>query len=215
MSRIAIFGAAGTAGVRIAGEALPRGHTVLSVVRNAASTQIMPGSELVEGDALDADFVAGICPSVDVIVIAVGSRDGNPAFEVAKNMVAVVSAAKVPRPRLIHMGGGGSLLTPDGTRIVDSPGFPVAFLGSARAQAAALDHYREHASACGVSWTFISPPPVYFEPGQRLGMYRTGLDGPVVDAAGRSSISYEDFATAILDEIEEPHFVDQRFTVGY
>src|SRR5258708_2242340 len=73
---------------------------------------------------------------------------------------------------------------------------------------------RAHAKG-RVSWTSLSPPPVYFASGQRTGKYRSGLDHPVEDATGRSSLSYEDFAVATIDEVEQRKFINKRFTVGY
>ncbi len=112
------------------------------------------------------------------------------------------------------MGGGSTLLTPDGKRFIDLPQFPAEYRASALGQAEALDTYRK-SNRSTVRWTYVSPPPIHFAPGQRTGKYRTGLDHPVVDDHGESSLSYEDFAIAVLDEIERPHFVNQRFTVGY
>jgi putative NADH-flavin reductase len=110
------------------------------------------------------------------------------------------------------MGSGATLLLPDGTRPLDNPGFPAEFMDVATGQASALDYYR---SSEGVDWTYFSPPPLEFGPGERTGHYRTGLDYPVTDPEGRAVLSYEDFAVALVDEIEQGRFVNTRFTAGY
>ena len=115
-------------------------------------------------------------------------------------------------PRIIHQGGGASLLTDDGTRYYDLPEYPREFRPHAIGQIRALEAYRVTE---GVTWTYLSPPPVCFSPGERTGRYRTGLDHPVVGDDGESRISYEDFAVAVIDEIEHPRHLNRRFTVGY
>jgi hypothetical protein len=88
------------------------------------------------------------------------------------------------------------------------------YRGPAAGQAEALEVYRQTKNP-RISWTYLSPPPVQFELGQRTGKYRTALDSPVEDDRGEASISYEDFAVAMIDEIETPRFLNRRFTVGY
>lgn len=114
---------------------------------------------------------------------------------------SVARQVRVPR-RGAHPGG----CSPGGGR-TGPPDRPEA-LG----QAAALDHYR---TTSGVDWVYLSPPPGNFEPGDRTGPYRVGDDHPVVDAQGRFGISYEDYAVALVDEIDHPRYHRQRFTVGY
>jgi hypothetical protein len=106
------------------------------------------------------------------------------------------------------MGGGSSLLAPNGKRFLDSPDFPATRLPTATGQAEALDFYRSLGPS-SLNWSYVSPPPIHFAPGERTGQYRTGEDHPVVDARGESSTSYEDFAVAIVDEIERPRFREE------
>lgn len=106
----------------------------------------------------------------------------------------------------------GSLLNADGIRFVDAPGFPGEFRAEVLGQAAALDFYR---ASAGVRWTYLSPPPGNFAPGERLGHYRTGAEHPVTDDQGHYGISYEDYSIALIDEIENPAHLNMRFTVGY
>ncbi|MEV5837684.1 NAD(P)H-binding protein [Nocardia sp. NPDC052112] len=215
MATIAVFGAAGAGGRRIATEATSRGHDVLSIVRNIERAQADSRTKVMRGDGTDVEFITGLAANVDAIVVAVGNPSRSPVLDVAQTMVEAITSLDSLRPRLLHMGGGGSLLTPEGTRILDAPNFPPAFLQSARTQAAALDFYRLHAADCGVTWTFVSPPPVHFEPGERRGTYRTALDTPVVGKDGKAVLSYEDLAVAMVDEIENARFLNTRFTAGY
>ncbi|WP_240553803.1 NAD(P)-dependent oxidoreductase [Streptomyces niveiscabiei] len=112
----------------------------------------------------------------------------------------------------MHMGGGAGLLNQDCVRFFGAPGFPVEYKPYAIGQIQALDAY--HALDDDVTWTYLSPPPVHFAPGERTGHYRTGLDQPVVGDDGQARISYEDYATALLGEIAPQH-LNRRVTVGY
>ncbi|MFY1700637.1 NAD(P)-dependent oxidoreductase [Micromonospora sp. WMMA1923] len=213
MSDIVVFGAGGTAGSRITAEAVRRGHRVTAAVRRPEAVSYLPaGVRVVTGDATSARSVRELAPEADVLVVAVGGGERGLWLDAARTLVEVLRELPDP-PRIIHVGGGSTLLDPDGRRFLDDPEFPDEYRESARGQADALDFYR--AGADGVSWTYVSPPPLEFHPGARTGRYRTGTDQPVVDAAGRSVLSYEDLAVAILDEIEKPAFTNRRFTAAY
>ncbi len=115
-------------------------------------------------------------------------------------------------PLLFWVGGAGSLLLPDGTAVVDSGRIPAAFVPIVMAQVDVLDLLR---SIEGVRWTYLSPAEL-IEPGARRGGgYRLGGDDLVQDDTGASRISYDDFAAAVLDEVEQPEHVGRRFTLGY
>ncbi|WP_432995492.1 NAD(P)-dependent oxidoreductase [Dactylosporangium sp. CA-233914] len=215
MVKIVVLGAAGTAGQRIVAEAGGRGHTVVPVVRDTAKHPAVAGVETVAGDATDPVSVTGLAAGADAVVIAIGSWTSAPWLAAAQAVVTAVAALPQPRPYVLHVGGGATLTTPDGTRFLDLPEFPAEFLPPARGQADALDYYREHASDAGVGWTYLSPPPVDFAVGERTGAYRTGDDQPVTDGEGRSWISYEDYAVAVVDEIGKREHDGRRFTVGY
>jgi putative NADH-flavin reductase len=115
--------------------------------------------------------------------------------------------------RLIAVSGAGSLEVKPGLQLVDTPDFPAAWKPAALAHREAIEVYRK-AGFAEFDWTAVSPSAV-IEPGTRTGHYRTATDQLLVDAQGNSRISAEDFAVAIVDEIEKPKFVEQRFTVGY
>ena len=124
----------------------------------------------------------------------------------------LLEALKLARtPRLVMVGGAGSLKTAAGGALVDAPNFPEAAKAEARAGAEKLHALREQTE---IDWTFHSPSAV-FAPGERTGRYRVGTDQLLTDAEGKSRISQEDYAIALLDEIESPSHRRARFTVGY
>jgi putative NADH-flavin reductase len=212
MSQIVVFGANGRAGQRIVKEALNRGHSVKAVVRYPdGAVDVDSRAILVKGDATIASSVDEHVSSTDAVVLAIGSYSVTPWLKAAKTVVGVLSAHPSPRPRLLHMGGGASLLAPDGGTIMDGTHFPPQYLENAKAQLLALDWYRANAHDAGVDWTYVSPPPVHLAPG----VYRTSLDTPVIDSEGVAVLSYEDLAVAIVDEIESPKYMNKRFTAGY
>jgi uncharacterized protein len=216
MSEIVVFGANGKAGQRIVKEALDRGHSVTAVVRYPDSARDVDArATLAQGDATVASSVREHVSTAHAVVLAIGSYTATPWLKAAKTVVEVLSGEPDPRARLLHLGGGASLLAPDGRWIIDSPYFPPEHLENARGQVLALDWYRANAHKAGVQWTYVSPPPVHFAPGPRRGIYRTALDTPVVDAEGNAVLSYEDLAVVIVDEIETPKYINTRFTAGY
>ncbi|MEU9341786.1 NAD(P)H-binding protein [Streptomyces sp. NPDC048278] len=214
MSRIVVFGAAGKAGSRVVAEAAARGHEVTAVVRDRSRTASVPGGvRLVSGDVTDRGTVAGLAEGADALVVTVGGPDARLYTDAVASVASAARALAPAGPRILHMGGGASLLDADGVRFFDGPGFPEEFKPYAVGQIQALDAYLGLGS--DVTWTCLSPPPVHFAPGERTGRYRTGLDHPVAGADGRARISYEDYAVALVDEIEDPRHLNRRFTVGY
>ncbi|MFJ3948567.1 NAD(P)-dependent oxidoreductase [Streptomyces libani] len=216
MSTIALFGANGTIGSRILHEALRRGHRVTAVVRDPAKIATTHEHLTVTtGDILDPASVAAAAKGQDVLVSAVGGGDGpghiatiRPA---AESLVAGLRTLGDAAPRLLTVGGAGSLRTPDGKQVWDAEGLPEFLLQIMHAHGDALDFYR---SVSDVRWTNLSPAAI-IAPGERTGSYRTATDDLVTDAGGHSRISTEDYAVAVLDEIERPRHLGERFTVGY
>ncbi|WP_314241558.1 NAD(P)-dependent oxidoreductase [Streptomyces sp. DSM 40907] len=229
MTKIALFGATGTVGSRVLREALRRGHEVTAVVRDparlpdsvsgaGADTEGGAGAVVVvRGDVLDPASVAGAVAGHDVVVSAFGPGRGDPTTLVtaAKSLIGGVRSlgADVPAPRVVIVGGAGSLRTPGGPLVLDEPGVPAAVLAVMHAHGEALDFLRT-VPVEQVRWTCLSPP-AHIAPGERTGTYRLGLDGLVVDEEGRSRISTEDFAVALVDEIERDAHAGRRFTVAH
>ncbi|MFE0374778.1 NAD(P)-dependent oxidoreductase [Streptomyces inhibens] len=216
MSKIAIFGANGTIGSRILDEALQRGHQVTAVVRDPSKiTTTHPNLTVTTGDVLAPAAVAAVAKDQDALISAVGGGDGpghlatiKPA---AESLVAGLRTLGDAAPRLITVGGAGSLRTPDGKQVWDAEGLPEFLLQIMHAHGDALDFYR---SVSDVRWTNLSPAAL-IEPGERTGSYRTAIDDLVTAADGSSRISTEDYAVAVLDEVEQPRHLGERFTVGY
>ncbi|KOG85544.1 NAD(P)-dependent oxidoreductase [Streptomyces varsoviensis] len=215
MAKIALFGANGTIGSRVLREALNRGHQVTAVVRDPAKiTDTHERLTVATGDVLDPASVADVAAGQDVVISAVGGGDGpghlatiEPA---AKALVAGVRTLGDAAPRLITVGGAGSLRTPDGKQVWDAEGLPEFLLQIMHAHGDALDFYR---TVEDVRWTNVSPAAT-IEPGERTGTYRTALDDLVVDESGNSRISAEDYAVALIDEVEKPQHTGERFTVA-
>ncbi len=216
MAKITVIGASGHIGRRIFEEALRRQHEVTALVRDPERLKSRPPQlNVITGDVLDSGSVAGICKGQDVVVSAVGAGHHNPDYTLYRRAAESLATALLmlgsEAPRLIVVGGAGTLKLADGSRVVDSPSYPQAFRSEALGQAAALDYYRTFND---LKWTYLSPPRD-IEPGARSGNYRIGRDQPVIGADGQSMISMEDFAVALIDEAENARFVNRQFTVGY
>ena len=216
MPTIALFGANGTIGSRVLDEALRRGHQVTAVVRDPAKiTTTHPNLTVTTGDVLDAESVAAAAKGQDVLISAVGGGDGpghlatiEPA---ARSLVAGLRTLGDAAPRLITVGGAGSLRTPDGKQVWDAEGLPDFLLQIMHAHGDALDFYR---TVSDLSWTNLSPAAT-IAPGERTGSYRTATDDLITGQDGSSRISTEDYAVALVDELERPRHPGARFTVGY
>lgn len=211
--KIALFGASGTLGQRILQEALKRGHEVTALMRQPEKSALHdPRVTLRAANVLNPPSVAGAVSGQDIVVSAIGPAGDQPAtvvVDAARSLLKGVAQAGVPR--LIVVGGAGSLEVAPGVLLMNTPTFPEGWKPIAQAHSDALDIYRRETH---LNWTYVSPAG-FIGPGQRTGKYRTGTDQLVADEQGESRISAEDFAVAILDEIEKPRFDRQRFTVAY
>ncbi|MFF3703186.1 NAD(P)-dependent oxidoreductase [Pseudomonas qingdaonensis] len=204
MSKIAIIGATGRAGSQLLEEALRRGHSVTAIARDPSRLQ---GREGVSTVALDVTRGEGLEQAVaghDVVLSA-----AHFATVPAQAIIGPVKKAGVKR--LLVVGGVGSLLLPSGERVIDAPDFPEAYKAEASAGGDFLQALRQEQQ---LDWTFLSPSAEFVE-GERTGSYRVGKDHLLVDAKGRSWITFADYAIALLDEVEKPAHSRQRFTVGY
>ncbi|WP_229074515.1 NAD(P)-dependent oxidoreductase [Actinoplanes sp. DH11] len=216
MARISIIGANGSIGRVITDEALARGHQVTAVVRDTAKLGRTHDDLRVEtGDVLDPADVARVAEHRDVVVSAVGGGDGaghvrliEPAL---RSLVTALRGLGGAAPRLIAVGGAGSLEVMPGMRLWDMPGLPPEALTVMHAHGVGLDYLR---TVSDVRWTSLSPAAM-IDPGVRTGRYRTGGDRLVSDATRQSRISTEDYAVALIDEIETPRHIGRRFTVAY
>jgi uncharacterized protein len=210
---IVVFGATGMVGSLITTEAARRGHHVVAASRSGGSPTDAPHVTALKADASDPDEVARASQGADVVASAlVPPRDGSdptkPFLTLNQSLLAGTRLAGVPR--LVIVGGAGSLLVAPDTALMDAPGFPTAYLAEAQAHAALLSQLR---TADGLDWTCVSPPPL-IEPGQRTGNYRLGADQLLTDDSGSPRISAEDYAIAFVDEIERHAHPRSRISVA-
>ena len=213
--KIALYGATGSIGQRILAEALRRGHEVTAIVRDPSRLNAAPGTNLsvVTGDAQDTANVAALVAGHDAVIGSIsGRRDGDADLIPAAARSLIEGSTKAGVKRLLWVGGAGSLEVAPGVRLIDSPSFPEIYLPEAKAGIEVLNTFR--ALPEGLDWTYFSPA-AEIAPGERTGKFRTAGDQLVVDAEGKSHISIEDYAVALLDEIENPKHIRERFTVGY
>lgn len=212
--RVVIFGATGRIGSRIAAEAHNRGHSLTAVARRPPAELELPEYfTVVKGDVTDPSSVARAVAGQDAVISAVsGIDDGSPETVVTAAHALIGGMTEAGVERLLIVGGAGSLETESGVELVDTPSFPKDWKPGSEAQRRALAVYRNEAD--GLIWSYLSPADV-IEPGERTGRFELGGDRLVVDSEGRSRISIEDYAVALVDELEQSRFPRARFTVGY
>lgn len=202
--KVVVLGISGRTGSRLRHELLQRGHQVTGIARDVSDVPGQDGLSLEKADVGDVERLLSLLTGHDAVISStrfVGSD--------AASLIGAVKAAGVPR--LLVVGGAGSLEVAPGVALIDTPEFPAAYKAEAGAGRDFLNVLRGEQA---LDWTFLSPSAL-FEPGQRSGRFRLGTDSLLVDAAGNSSISMEDFAIALIDELERPQHSRQRFTVGY
>jgi putative NADH-flavin reductase len=212
--RIALFGATGMIGSRILDEALQRGHEVTAIIRDPAKLQqTNPKLNAVAGDVLDPASVTALVAGHDVVISAyspgIANTQGSVA-QAAKSLIAGVTAAKVRR--LLAIGGAGCLEVKPGVDLIDSGMLPEAWKAIAIDHRNALKIYQSDGGP--LDWTVLCPA-AYIEPGVRTGKFRLGSQQLVMDARNESRISAEDYAVALLDEVDKPAHIRQFFTLAY
>ncbi|MEK6985801.1 MAG: NAD(P)H-binding protein [Candidatus Thermoplasmatota archaeon] len=209
---IALFGASGDIGSRIAEEALARGHRVTALVRNPAQMSgEHPQLKIVRGDATDPLQVAVVARNHDVVASAI-SAPPNDLAVIVHAAKALVAGARETGKRVVAVGGAGSLEVAPGKLLLDSAQFPSFVRPVAAAHLDALKVFKEKGD--DAPWTVVSPS-AFIEPGRRTGTFRLGTEQLISDKKGNSRISMEDYAVAFVDELERGDHVGQRMTVGY
>lgn len=203
MAKIALIGASGNAGSRILKELSDRGHKVTAIARSPEKIANLPNVVAKQGDVFDQAGLSELLKGHDAVISAVHFTASDPV-----TLIEAVRASGVPR--YLVVGGAGSLEIAPGQRVVDLPDFPAAYKAEATKGAEFLDRLRGEKQ---LDWTFLSPS-AEFVPGERTGKFRLGKDGLLSNTEG-SRISFEDYAIALVDEIEKPQHSRQRFTVGY
>jgi len=211
--KIAIFGASGRIGSRIVNEALNRGHEVTAVARHPENyTLEKPHLRVARGDLFNSQDVEAAVFDHDAVVCAYNFTHGAQPSTFSEITTPLLNGLKQAGvKRLLIVGGAGSLEVSPGVQLVDTPDFPPAYKPAALAHREALKIYRQEKD---IQWTYLSPA-AEIVPGERTGKFRTGKDQLITGADGHSWISMEDYAVAVIDELETPMHTRERFTVGY
>ena len=210
LMKITLVGGTGQAGQRILRELLDRGHSVTAVVRDAAKVAAREGLKVVQGDVTDEASIVAASKGADALVSAYGPGPEHAELLVpaTKHLLAAAKASGVPR--FLYVGGAGALEVAPGVTLIASGHLPAEWVPIAHAHADALELARKS----DVNWTSLAPSAL-FEAGERTGKFRLAKDSLISDENQQSRISLEDYAVALVDELEKPQHERQRFTVGY
>lgn len=216
MKRVVLIGASGFVGAVILNEALNRDFHVTAVVRHPENIKMTHENLTVRKvDVSSLDEVCEVCKGADAVISAFNPGWDNPdiyeeTIEVYLTIIDGVKKAGVDR--FLMVGGAGSLFIAPGIRLVDSGEVPEKILPGVKALS---DFYLNFLmKEKEVDWVFFSPAAHLFH-GTRMGRYRLGKDDMIVDKVGNSHISVEDYAAAMIDELETPAHHQERFTIGY
>jgi hypothetical protein len=206
---VVLFGATGMIGSRVLKELVSRGHTVTAVVRDPSRVPNEPGVKAVQGDVLNSATVEEIVKGADAVISAY-SPGSTPAVVVDATRSLIAGLKQAGVQRFIEVGGAGSLFVAPNVRLVDAPNFPDEYKEIAIAHGEALEVLRHS----DLDWTYFSPAAL-IQPGERTGKFRLDEDTLIADEKGNSQISAEDYAIALVDELEKPKYIRRRFTIGY
>lgn len=206
---IGIIGASGKVGRLITKEAIDRGYEVTAIVRNASKITDT-NVNVLEKDIFSLS--ASDLRSFDVVVNTFKAPDGEEHLYVESGKVLVSALKEAPDTKLIVVGGAGSLFVDEEktTILMDTPDFPDFVYPTASNAAKQLEELQ---NADSITWTYISPAGFFDPEGKRTGSYQVGKDHVILNSKGQSYISYADYAIAVLDEIEKPQHVNERFTI--
>lgn len=207
--KIAIIGASGFIGSAILKEALDRGHNVTAIVRHAEKiTTTHPQLIIKEADVATAD-VASLVAGSEAVISAYNAYDSATYVKAIHAIINGVKKAGIKR--FLAVSGAGSLEIEPGLQVLDTPEFPAEWKGGASATRDAFYVIKEQND---LDWTVLSPA-MMIEPGERTGRFRLGKDQVVADEKGDSKISTGDYAVAMIDELEKPAHIRERFTLAY
>jgi uncharacterized protein len=211
---VALLGATGFVGSALLNEALDRGHMVTAIVRNGEKLEERDGLTARAGDVYDTASLATLIQGHEASISAFNAGWKNPNLydDQVRGTVSIIAAIKKAGiKRALWVGGSGGLEVAPGVRVVDSPDMPLWVKPGSLAMIDALDQLRQEPE---LEWSYLSPS-ADMKPGERTGQFRLGNDQLLVDATGQSTISVQDYAVAMIDELERPTHVRQRFTAGY
>jgi hypothetical protein len=210
--KVVLYGATGMVGSRILKELVSRGHEVKAIARDSAKVMAGDKVEALPGDIFDSADVAAKTKGADAVISAfspgVDPGKVGTLVDATKSLIDGLRSSGVGR--VIMVGGAGTMYVAPGVTLIDSGHLPAEWLPIAIAHRDALAVLRES----GLEWTSVSPA-AFIEPGERTGKFRTNEEFLVMDASGTSRISAEDYAVALVDELETSKHIGGRFTVGY
>ncbi len=215
--KIALIGATGFVGTALLKELTDRGHEVIAIARHAEKLQATTLVHPITGDVMDPKQVADLVKGSDAVVSAYNAGWTNPRIYedfMAASHAIQEGVKNSGVKRLIVIGGAGSLEIKPGLQLIDTPEFPADYK---RGASAARDYLNDLRNEKDLEWTFFSPAIFmnHDSSGVRRGHYRLGLDNPVFDEKGQCVLSVEDLALVIVDELEQPRHIRQRFTAAY
>ena len=216
MKNVVLIGASGFVGTAILNELLNRGHKVTAIVRDPAKvTASNPNLKVIQADVTDTDVLIEASKGKDAVISAYNPGWKNPNIyeETLKNYPLIVdSVKKAGVERLLIVGGAGNLFYAPGKMVMDADDVPAKLLPGIKSLGEFyLNTLRKEND---IDWIFLSPA-ANMTPGERTGKFRIGKDDLVVDVNGDSNISVEDYAVAMVDELEQKHHHKERFTIGY
>lgn len=212
--KVALLGATGFVGSALLKEALERGHTVTAIVRHPEKLEQRKGLVARAGDVYDTSSLAKLIEGHDALISAFnpGWRDPNLYADQVRGTASIIKAVKMAGiKRVLWVGGAGGLEVKPGVRVIDDPHMPAWVKPGSLATIDALEQLRKEPE---LDWSFLAPSAT-LKPIERTGEFRLGSDHLLVDGAGQSVISAEDYAVAMVDELENPTHIRQPFTVGY
>ena len=216
MANVLLIGATGLVGSAVLNELVSRGHKVTAVARNVEKVEKSELVDVVKEDVANVDAIAKLAEGKDAIISAYNPGWTNPdiATLISENYPKILSAAKKSGvERLLIVGGAGTLFCAPGLRVVDSGAIPEEIMGGVRPLG---DFYLNTLmNENDIDWVFFSPAGVFDQQGKKTGNYRLGKDDLIVDAEGNSHISVQDYADAMVNELEKPAHHKERFTIGY
>jgi uncharacterized protein len=210
--KVVLFGASGMIGSRILKELVARGHQVKAVVRDLTRVPLQADVTTESGNILNPEEVARTTAGADAVVNAYSPgykpEEVNRLLDATHSLIAGMKKADVHR--VIMVGGAGTLYVAPGVTVIDSGHLPAEWMAIAVAHRDAKEILRQS----GLGWTSFSPA-AFIEPGERTAKFRIGEDNLIVDETGTSRISAEDYAVALVDELENPKYIGKRFTAAY
>jgi putative NADH-flavin reductase len=206
--KVVLYGATGNSGQRILQELTSRGHQVTGVARNP--TKLPSTVTAVNDDLSDVDTIASIIGGADVVVSAYAPPQDNTDALLGVTEREIAAVKKSGTARLIVVGGAGLLEVVPGVTLIASGYLPEAYHPIAKSHEKALGLLK----ASDINWTYFSPAG-YFVPGERTGKFRLGTTNLIANEKGESRISFEDYAVALVDEIEKPKHERGQLSIGY